>query len=43
MQDRPIDRPVCWICDNWIWILLIIILGGVLWATYPYWYPLLFL
>ena len=41
MKKNSLDGPMCWICDYWWVLLIIIVLIAVAYFTYPYWGPLL--
>lgn len=41
MEDRWYDGSVCFLCNYWWIILLVIVLGVVAYFTAPYWLPLL--
>lgn len=42
MKDNPSDNAVCWLCDYWWVIALILVVLAVAYFTFPYWGPLLF-
>ena len=41
MKDDPTDSAMCWICDYWWVIVIILVLLAVAYFTFPYWGPLL--
>jgi hypothetical protein len=41
MNEPMWEGPVCFLCNYWWVILLVIVLGVVAYFTSPYWLPLL--